>query len=266
MDKRQDPVRAAVLLIGDELLCGQTRDANLAWIARRLESRGVRVAEARIVADETDAIVAALNRLRNRHDWVLATGGIGPTHDDITADAVAQAFGVGISRNHEAVRRLQEHYAGSEHELNESRLRMARIPEGARLIDNPVSAAPGFLIGNVAVMAGVPEIMRAMLEHVLELLPEGAAPLRRGVRVFAGEGDLAAPLRELQAAWQEVRIGCYPSFRDGRPAGVRIVLRCRDAEALQAAFAGLLERLRSLGAQPETLEENGAEHADVAER
>ena len=262
MDK-QHGVQAAVLLIGDELLCGQTQDKNLAWIARRLEARGIRVAEARMVADETEAILAAVNRLRNRYDWVLTTGGIGPTHDDITADAVAKAFGVGIGRNSEAVRRLQEHYAGSQYELNESRLRMARIPDGARLIDNPVSAAPGFAIGNVVVMAGVPEIMQAMLEHALALLPGGAPEQRRGVRVLLGEGDLAAPLRQLQAQWRQVRIGCYPSFEGGKAAGVRIMLRCGDGEALQAAFDALLERLRDLGAAPEMLQEN---KAGVAER
>ena len=266
MNKRQNPVRAAVLLIGDELLCGQTRDSNLAWIARRLEAQGVRVAEARIVADETEAILNALNQLRKRCDYVLTTGGIGPTHDDITADAVAQAFGVAISRNEEVVRRLQAHYAGSGHVLNESRLRMARIPEGARLIDNPISAAPGFMLGNVVVMAGVPEIMRAMLEHALAFLPGGEREQRRGVRVFLGEGDLAAPLRALQEAWRPVRIGCYPSFQDGKAGGVRIMLRCRDAETLEAAFFALLEQLRSLGAEPEILDEERHEQAGVAER
>ena len=266
MNERQNPPRAAVLLIGDELLCGQTRDGNLAWMARRLEAQGLRVGEARIVADETGAIVDALNRLRRRFDYVLATGGIGPTHDDITADAVAQAFGVAISHNAEAVRRLQAHYAGSEHVLNESRLRMARIPEGARLIDNPISAAPGFMLDNVVVMAGVPEIMRAMLTHALAFLPGGEREQWRGVRVLLGEGDLAAPLRALQEAWREVRIGCYPCFRDGRAGGVRIMLRCRDAETLEAAFVALLERLRSLGAQPEMLDAEQHEYAGVAER
>ena len=248
-------VQAAVLLIGDELLRGQTQDANLAHIAGRLDAQGIRTAEARIVADNAEDILAALNALRNRYDYVLTTGGIGPTHDDITADVVAQAFGVEISHNDEAVRRLEAHYAGSEYSLNESRLRMARIPHGARLIDNPVSAAPGFMIGNVVVMAGVPDIMQAMLEHAITFLQGGTSEERRVVRVYLGEGDLAAPLRKLQSDWKEVRIGCYPSFCDGKSGGVRIVLCSNDAAALEGAFDGLLKLLQGLGASPEVLED-----------
>lgn len=279
MDGKNNPPRAAILLIGDELLRGQTRDANLSWIARRLVAQGIQVAEARVVADEAEAILAALDGLRKAHDWVLTTGGIGPTHDDITADVVARAFGVEIGVNAEARRRLEEHYAGSEYVLNASRLRMARIPEGARLLDNPISAAPGFVVGNVVVMAGVPEIMRVMLEHALTLLPGGVPEEARGARVFLGEGDLAAPLRELQAAWEgvggaeAVRIGCYPSFRDGRAVGVRVVARSRDVGRVEACFSALLEVLRGLGAEAEILspEEMGVEEmrgadAGVAER
>lgn len=254
MNRKQKIVEAAVLLIGDELLCGQTQDVNLAWIAQRLEKHGICVAEARIVADEEEAILAALNQLRNRYDYLFTTGGIGPTHDDITVDVVAAAFGVDVSQNREAVRRLEEQYAKSEYTLNESRLRMARIPEGARLIDNPVSAAPGFMIGNVLVMAGVPEIMQAMLEHAVTLLPGGEQEHRRAVRVFLGEGDIAMPLKELQSAWQSVRIGCYPSFLGGKPGGVRIVLRSRDIESLESSLAALLQRLHKLNAAPEILD------------
>lgn len=275
MNGKNNPPRAAILLIGDELLRGQTRDANLSWMARRLVAQGIQVAEARVVADEAKAILAALNGLRKECDWVLTTGGIGPTHDDITADVVARAFGVEIDVNAEARRRLEEHYAGSEYTLNASRLRMARIPEGARLLDNPISAAPGFVIGNVVVMAGVPEIMRVMLEHALSLLPGGVPEQARGARVFLGEGDLAAPLRELQAAWEgegvgdaaAVRIGCYPSFRDGRAVGVRVVARSRDGGRVEACFSALLDMLRGLGAEAEILspDEMGAD-AGVAER
>lgn len=266
MKMKIEVVQAAVLLIGDELLCGQTRDVNLASIARRLEEHGVRVAEARIVPDEAAAILSALNQLRNCYDFVFTTGGIGPTHDDITADVVARAFGTDISQNEEAVRRLREHYANSEYTLNESRLRMARIPEGARLIDNPISAAPGFMIGNVLVMAGVPEIMQAMLEHAVTFLPNGKLEQRRAVRVFLGEGDIAMPLRELQEAWQNVRIGCYPSFLDGKSRGIRIVLRSRDEKSLESAFVSLLKNLSILGATPEILDANSFEKSEREQR
>ncbi|MCY4032260.1 MAG: competence/damage-inducible protein A [Hyphomicrobiales bacterium] len=246
-------VQAAVLLIGDELLSGQTQDINLAHIAKRLQECGIRVSEARVVADNVNDILAALNHLRKRYDYVLTTGGIGPTHDDITADVVAQAFGVEISHNEEAVRRLEAQYTGSDYTLNESRLRMARIPHGARLIDNPVSGAPGFMLDNVVVMAGVPEIMRAMLEHAVSFLEGGALEESRSVRVHLGEGDLAAPLKQLQETWESVRIGCYPSFSDGKSAGVRVVLRSNDASLLESAFEDLLGVLRKMSENIEIL-------------
>ena len=246
-------VQAAVLLIGDELLSGQTQDINLAHIAKRLQECGIRVSEARVVADNVNDILAALNHLRKRYDYVLTTGGIGPTHDDITADVVAQAFGVEISHNEEAVRRLEAQYTGSDYTLNESRLRMARIPHGARLIDNPVSGAPGFMLDNVVVMAGVPEIMRAMLEHAVSFLEGGALEESRSVRVHLGEGDLAAPLKQLQETWEGVRIGCYPSFSDGKSAGVRVVLRSNDISLLESAFEDLLGVLRKMSENVEIL-------------
>ena len=240
-------------MIGDELLSGQTQDINLAHIAKRLQECGIRVSEARVVADNVNDILAALNHLRKRYDYVLTTGGIGPTHDDITADVVAQAFGVEISHNEEAVRRLEAQYTGSDYTLNESRLRMARIPHGARLIDNPVSGAPGFMLDNVVVMAGVPEIMRAMLEHAVSFLEGGALEESRSVRVHLGEGDLAAPLKQLQETWESVRIGCYPSFSDGKSAGVRVVLRSNDASLLESAFEDLLGVLRKMSENIEIL-------------
>lgn len=249
-------VRAAVLLIGDELLSGQTQDINLIHIAKRLQEHGIRTGEARVVADNADAILTALNHLRKRYDYVLTTGGIGPTHDDITADVVARAFGVQILQNAEAVRRLEAQYAGSDYILNESRLRMARIPRGACLIDNPVSGAPGFMLDNVVVMAGVPEIMRAMLEHAVSFLEGGTLEESRSARVYLGEGDLAAPLRQLQETWESVRIGCYP-FSDERSAGVRVVLRSNDTSILESAFKDLLGVLRKMSENVEILQNSG---------
>lgn len=248
-------VRSAVLLIGDELLNGQTQDTNLSYIAKRLQKSGIRIGEARVVVDSTESIVTALNYLRKSYDYVLTTGGIGPTHDDITADAVAQAFGVEISHNEEAVRRLKSQYTSSDYELNESRLRMARIPHGARLIDNPMSGAPGFMLDNVVVMAGVPEIMQTMLDHAILFLECGTLEESRSVRVNLGEGELATPLRTLQEVWENVRIGCYPSFSDWNSTGVRVVLRSGDVYALETAFEDLLKVLREMSEGVEVLQE-----------
>ena len=225
---------AAVLLIGNELLSGRTRDANLQAIATRLAERGIRLRQTRVIPDETDAIVAAVNELRAGHDLLFTTGGIGPTHDDITTDAVAAAFGVEVVLHDEARRRL-EAYAGQRgHVLNEDSLRMARIPVGATLIDNPVSAAPGFRLGNVLVMAGVPAIVRGMLDAVYEHLPSGLRVGSVSVSVFdRGESAIATPLRALQARYPEVDIGSYPGRVDGR-SRVELVARSDDAERLAA--------------------------------
>jgi len=230
----RDTVTAAVLLIGDELLSGRTKDANLGHIADRLTAVGIEVREARLVPDVEDEIVAALNALRARYDYVFTTGGIGPTHDDITADAVARALGVGISVNDEAVAVMRARYETLE--LNEARLRMARIPHGATLIDNPVSAAPGFHIANVFVMAGVPRIMQAMLESIIPVLDHGRPVLSRSVRVDTGEGNLAAPLKAIQARYDTVSLGSYPFQESGR-FGSNIVLRSKDEVALEQAEA-----------------------------
>ena len=225
---------AALLLIGNELLSGRTRDANLQAIATRLAERGIRLRQTRVIPDETDAIVAAVNELRAGHDLLFTTGGIGPTHDDITTDAVAAAFGVEVVLHDEARRRL-EAYAGQRgHVLNEDSLRMARIPVGATLIDNPVSAAPGFRLGNVLVMAGVPAIVRGMLDAVYEHLPSGLRVGSVSVSVFdRGESAIATPLRALQARYPEVDIGSYPGRVDGR-SRVELVARSDDAERLAA--------------------------------
>ncbi len=228
----KDTVTAAVLLIGDELLSGRTKDINLGHIAETMTGIAIEVREARFVADEEDEIVAALNALRERYDYVFTTGGIGPTHDDITADSVAKAFGVEISVSDEAVRVMKERYP--DRELNEARLRMARIPHGASLVANPVSAAPGFNIGNVFVMAGVPRIMQAMLANIVPTLERGKPLLSRSIRVDTGEGNLAGPLKAIQDRYPGVSMGSYPFEEDGK-FGANVVLRSKDEAALEQA-------------------------------
>ncbi|NNG04762.1 MAG: competence/damage-inducible protein A [Inquilinus sp.] len=240
-------VTAALLIIGNEILSGRTHDANLPYVAEKLGARGIRLAEARVVADDEAEIVAAVNALRARYDHLFTTGGIGPTHDDITAQCVAKAFGVAIERNAEAVALLERHYPPGQ--LNEARLRMATIPAGATLIDNPVSKAPGFRMGNVFVMAGVPKIMQAMLDGLLPGLTGGPPVLSRSIAASVAEGTLAGPLAEIQARHPAVEIGSYPYFRAGA-FGVSIVLRGTDPAPLDAAAAEVAAAMRALGAEP----------------
>ena len=225
---------AAVLVIGDEILSGRTQDTNINTIARFLTGHGIDLKEARIVPDEEDEIVAALNALRDRYDMVFTTGGIGPTHDDITADAVARAFGVPISHHPEAVKMLRDFFRRMGRKETEARMRMARIPQGAELIPNPVTTAPGFRIGNVHVMAGVPKVMEAMLDQIGPGL-RGGRPVRSvSVEADLPEGDLGDPLRALAERHGDVSIGSYP-FNDHGRFGTRIVLRAMDDKALAAA-------------------------------
>ncbi|MFG1298757.1 molybdopterin-binding protein [Xanthobacter sp. V3C-3] len=227
-------VTAALVVIGDEVLSGRTKDKNIGHIAERLTEVGIDLREVRIVADVEEDIVVAINALRARFTYVFTTGGIGPTHDDITADAVARAFGVSIDVDPRARAMLLEYIA--EKDLNEARLRMARIPAGASLVVNEVSKAPGFRIGNVIVMAGVPRIMQSMLEAVLPELEKGLPMLSRTVLADAKEGDIAAPLREIAAAFPQAIIGSYP-FRDETDGRFKtnLVVRARDPELLAAA-------------------------------
>jgi molybdenum cofactor synthesis domain-containing protein len=229
---------AAVLLIGDEILSGRTKDKNLGFLADYLTALGIDLKEARVVADQEDDIVAALNALRQRYTYVFTTGGIGPTHDDITADAVAKAFGVPISHDPRAVEILMAYFKEMGREPNEARLRMARIPEGATLIDNPVSKAPGFQMGNVFVMAGVPKIMNAMMDDVAKRLTRGVPMLSRQVEFRGGEGDAAKPLGEIQKAFPSVVIGSYP-FQAPDGFATNLVLRSRDESALEEALAAV---------------------------
>lgn len=229
---------AAMLVIGDEILSGRTRDANMHHLAGQLTEAGIALSEVRVVSDEHDRIVAALNALRAGYDTVFTSGGIGPTHDDITADAVADAFGVAIDVRDDARALLADHYAASGRELNAARLRMARIPDGATLIDNPVSVAPGFSLGNVHVMAGVPSVFQAMVASVMPTLQGGPPLASRTLRVVRGEGDIAGPLGQIAQRFGDVSLGSYPFQQDG-VHGANIVARSADAEALDQVMAAL---------------------------
>ncbi|MBB5754470.1 competence/damage-inducible protein A [Prosthecomicrobium pneumaticum] len=229
-------VTAAVLVIGDEILSGRTKDVNIGFIAEYCTAIGIDLREARIVPDVEAEIVAAVNGLRARYDHVFTTGGIGPTHDDITADCVARAFGVPLLLDPRAVALLEAHYPPGG--LNEARLRMARIPEGATLIENAVSAAPGFTIGNVHVMAGVPKIMQAMFDVVTGRIPTGRKMLSRTVHAPVGESRIAAGLAAIQADFPDLSLGSYPKMADGR-FSTDLVIRGRDAARLDAAEAAV---------------------------
>ncbi|MDE3078817.1 MAG: competence/damage-inducible protein A [Paracoccaceae bacterium] len=229
---------AAMLVIGDEILSGRTRDSNMHHLAGQLTRHGIVLKEARVVADEQPAIVAAVNALRAAYDHVFTSGGIGPTHDDITADAIAAAFGVTIDVRDDARAILAAHYAQTGTELNAARLRMARIPDGATLIDNPVSRAPGFSLGNVHVMAGVPSVFEAMVASVLPTLTGGDPLLSQNIRVMRGEGEIATALGALAAEFPDLSFGSYPFVRDG-VYGTNLVVRGTDAVRLDAAMLRL---------------------------
>jgi molybdenum cofactor synthesis domain-containing protein len=241
-----DPT-ACLLIIGNEILSGRTKDANLAYLAQGLNGVGVRLREARVIPDVPETIVATLNEVRAKFTYVFTTGGIGPTHDDITAECVAAAFGVKLILHPEAHRRLLSWYKPGE--LNEARLRMAHVPEGASLIDNPVSRAPGFRIGNVFVMAGVPDIMRAMFDGVKHTLVGGRPLQSRAVNSSVPEGVLAEGLGAIQARYAEIEIGSYPYFRRGA-AGTSLVLRGTEAAPLAAAVEEVMALVRELGGEP----------------
>src|SRR5271165_4476574 len=237
-------VTAAVLVIGDEILSGRTKDSNIGYIAEYLARIGVDVREARVVPDVEEEIVAALDALRGRYDYVITTGGIGPTHDDITADAVARAFGVPIGEDPRIIAMMLERYQPAD--LTPARRRMARVPQGAELIDNPISKAPGFRIGNVFVLAGVPSVMQAMLDFAVRSMKTGAVMLVETVKAGpAPEGRYGDPLSAIAAAHPTVSIGSYPSFKDGR-FNNQIVVRDKDDEAVAAARRAVEEMLAAL--------------------
>ncbi|MEM8755903.1 MAG: molybdopterin-binding protein [Pseudomonadota bacterium] len=238
-----DQPTAAMLVIGDEVLSGRTREGNAWHLAKVLTEIGVALREVRVVADDRDDIVAAVKALSDRYDHVFTSGGIGPTHDDITADCVAAAFEASIDVRADARAILEAYYP--EGDLNEARLRMARIPEGATLIANPVSQAPGFKIDNVHVMAGVPAVFQAMVEEVRPTLKGGDPMLSWSLRVGAPEGDLAGPLGAVAERHECVSLGSYPFYRKG--AGCTLVARSSDRDALEAAVGDLRAMLAELG-------------------
>jgi molybdenum cofactor synthesis domain-containing protein len=238
---------AAVLVIGDEILSGRTQDTNLAYLSKFLGALGIDLNEARVVRDIEAEIVAAVNALRARYTYVFTTGGIGPTHDDITADSIAKAFGVGIDYHPDVLALLGARYKPGE--FNEMRKRMARIPDGASLIKNSVSTAPGFQLGNVFVMAGVPMIMRAMLEDVEPRLARGAVVISETVSARIPEGRIAGPLARIQSEHAGVAVGSYPFYREDG-AGVQLVVRGRDPAAVEAAAKAIERALEAEGAKP----------------
>jgi molybdenum cofactor synthesis domain-containing protein len=253
MAASQQSATAAVLVIGDEILSGRTQDTNSGYIARFLGALGIDLKEVRVVGDVEAEIVAALNALRTRYTVVFTTGGIGPTHDDITADAVARAFDVGIGYHPEAYALLEARYPPGA--FNDMRKRMARIPHGGMLVPNSVSGAPGFHIGNVYVLAGVPMVMRAMMEALAPELPRGRTIQNVTLEADVAEGLIAPGLAEVQKAHRDVAIGSYPFYREGaaKPFGAQLVVRGRDLDAVEAAASALEEMLRMLGAAPQRL-------------
>jgi molybdenum cofactor synthesis domain-containing protein len=234
-----DTVTAALVVTGEEILSGHTRDENIFHIALYLTEIGIDLREVRVVRDAEAEIIAAVNELRARYTYVFTTGGIGPTHDDVTTEAIAKAFGVEAVIDPRAVHAMRKGYRGAE--LTPARLRMARIPQGAELIDNPVSRAPGFMIGNVIVMAGIPRIMQVMLDAVAPRLMKGRPMLARSVRIDAPEGDVATGLAAVQSAHPDVQIGSYPFFEKGR-LGTYVVLR----SVYEGLLASALDELWAL--------------------
>lgn len=239
-------VTAALMVIGDEILSGRTKDKNIGYIADYLTNIGIQLREVRVVPDEEQEIVDALNALRNRYSYVFTTGGIGPTHDDITADSVAKAFGVGIDVDERALAPMKAYFERRGVELTPARLRMARIPFGAELVENSVSIAPGFMLGNVIVMAGIPAIMHVMLDAATKYLKTGKKMLSSAIDLHRPEGEIAGMFEALQKRYPDVPMGSYPFMRDGRP-GTQLVLRCTDAERLASADAELRAELAARG-------------------
>jgi molybdenum cofactor synthesis domain-containing protein len=243
------PVTASLVIIGNEILSGRTRDANLQYLGDELNKLGIRMTEVRVVSDIPEAIIEAVNTLRQRYDYVFTTGGIGPTHDDITSECIARAFGIEFGPNPEAVALLQAYYTERGDEFTDARQRMANTPKDAILIDNPVSKAPGFQVENVFVLPGVPRIMQAMFAGMRHRLVGGQPMVSRTVTSHVPEGRAGGPLTELQVRHPETEIGSYPFYRNDRP-GAQVVIRAIDPVKADAAVVDVIEMLISLGGEP----------------
>lgn len=245
---------AAFLIIGNEILSGRTQDANLAYLGGKVQAHGISLREARVIPDIPDSIVAAVNELRHRHDYVFTSGGIGPTHDDITARWIAEAFGRPFVRNAEAERRLLDYYDADK--VNPARMSMADMPEGVELIDNPVSIAPGFRLENVYVLAGVPKIFQAMVDGLVPGLAGGTPIVSQALTLFCPEGDLAERLGTLESAHPGMDVGSYPFFRQGR-FGTTVVARSQDGDAVEAAMAILRRHAETAGIETASYDAQG---------
>lgn len=241
-DSGQGVVTAALIVIGDEILSGRTKDKNIGYIADHCTAIGIQLLEVRIVADEEDEIIAAVNALRAKYTYVFTTGGIGPTHDDITADSIAKAFGVGIDIDQRALDLMMPYYEKRGVELTPARLRMARLPDGADMIENSVSIAPGFMLENVITMAGIPNVMQVMLDAVTPRLKKGRMMHSDAIDVDHPEGAVAGMLSNHQKAYPDVAMGSYPTIKNNRPC-TQLVLRSIDAERLREAAAELRKQL-----------------------
>ena len=244
-----ETVTAAALIIGNEILSGRTQDQNLSFLGKKLGEIGIRLKEARVVSDDAEEIAAALDALRARYDYVFTTGGIGPTHDDITADSVARAFGVGIDYHPEVYAMLKAWFESKGQEANEARMRMARIPDGADILDNELTLAPGFQIENVFVLAGVPSIARKMFDGAKRRLRGGAPVCSRAIRVHVGEGTVAEALGSIQAAFPDIDIGSYP-WSEGGAYGTSLVMRGTQPGRVDEAFAEIFTMAERLGGAP----------------
>jgi len=249
MSEPAKTVTACIVVIGNEILSGRTRDSNIQYLATELGALGVQVRECRVIPDIEATIVATINEVRRKFDYVFTTGGIGPTHDDITADSIAKAFGVGISEHPEAVARMTRHY-GDPALFTPARRRMARVPHGGILVDNPVSVAPGFQIENVITFAGIPSVMQGMFHAMKHRLVGGDPVVSRTVRTNLPEGIIAEPLGTLQKRFEDLDIGSYPAFRNGKPS-VSLVLRGTDDARLATAAAELIATIRKMNGEAE---------------
>lgn len=247
---------AAIIVIGDEILSGRTKDKNIGWLAENLSALGVQLAEARVIADSRQVIIDTVRELSATYDLVFTSGGIGPTHDDITTEAVAAAFGVSVIRHPEAERRMIAHYANTDLKYNAARQKMADIPDTAELIDNPISAAPGFILGNVHVLPGVPAILQAMFQGLRSRLPGGVAITRITVQCSTGEGNIATILANVESCYYGTNIGSYPWFKPGQ-FGTAVVVSGLDALVTQTAAKDVETEVRRLGVDAQIVDFGG---------